>query len=141
MSFHPVRMKGAKVYSATRVSLLLVVTAAIGLISISAQKQFASAQYGGGGGEGAPLSEEQLAFCEQHQIQPCTETNILAKQRLLDTQNTQYGNAPEGSGTAMLSTGTTEMAVFIGVLGAIFGGVAAVFFFKGRGAKPPEERQ
>jgi hypothetical protein len=28
------------------------------------------------------------------------------------------------------------MAVFIGVLGAIFGGVAAAFFFKGRGAKP-----
>jgi hypothetical protein len=36
----------------------------------------------------------------------------------------------------MLSTETGQMAVFIGVLGAIFGGVAAAFFFKGRGAKP-----
>jgi hypothetical protein len=36
----------------------------------------------------------------------------------------------------MLSTETGQMAVFIGVLAAIFGGVAAVFFFKGRGSKP-----
>jgi hypothetical protein len=28
------------------------------------------------------------------------------------------------------------MVVFIGVLAAIFGGVAAAFFLKGRGAKP-----
>jgi len=36
----------------------------------------------------------------------------------------------------MLSTETGQMAVFIGVLAAIFGGVAAAFFIKGRGAKP-----
>lgn len=92
----------------------------------------AFAQYVGGGGEGAPLTEEQLAFCEQYQIHPCTENNILAKQRLLNAQ----ANPSTGSGTPMLSTETGQMAVFIGVLGAIFGGVAAAFFFKGRGAKP-----
>jgi hypothetical protein len=35
----------------------------------------------------------------------------------------------------MVSTETGQMAVFISVLGAIFGSVAAAFFFKGRGSK------
>lgn len=88
------------------------------------------------GGDSAPLTQDQLDFCEQHSINPCTQNNILAKERVLGAQNTQYGNNPEGSGTAMLSTETGQMAIFIGVLGAIFGGVAAAFFIKGRGAKP-----
>jgi hypothetical protein len=33
----------------------------------------------------------------------------------------------------MVSTETGQMAVFIGALAAIFGAVAAAFFFKGRG--------
>ena len=84
------------------------------------------------GGDSGTLSEEQLAFCEQYGINPCTQNNILAKERLLGAQ----ANPSTGSGTPMLSTETGQMAVFIGVLGAIFGGVAAAFFLKGRGAKP-----
>jgi hypothetical protein len=91
----------------------------------------AFAQYVGGGGEGAPLTQAQLDFCEEYSVSPCTETNILAKQRLLNAQ----ANPSTGSGTSMLATETGTMVVFIGVLGAIFGGVAAAFFFKGRGAK------
>lgn len=93
----------------------------------------AFAQYpSGGGGQGSPLTQQQLDFCEQYQIQPCTENTIIAKERLLNAN----ANPSTGSGTPMLSTETGQMAVFIGVLGAIFGGVAAAFFFKGRGAKP-----
>ncbi|HEX2014645.1 MAG TPA: hypothetical protein VLA68_05395 [Nitrososphaera sp.] len=84
------------------------------------------------GGDSAPLTEEQLAKCEQYDIEPCTQNNILAKERLIAAQN----NPSTGSGTSMLSSETTTTAVFIGVLGAIFGGVAAAFFLKGRGAKP-----
>jgi hypothetical protein len=36
----------------------------------------------------------------------------------------------------MLSTTEGQLIIFIAVLGAIFGGVAAAFFFRGRGAKP-----
>jgi len=84
------------------------------------------------GGDSAPLTQDQLEFCEQHSINPCTQNNILAKERLLQAQ----ANPSTGSGTSMLSTDTGTMAIFIGVLGAIFGGVAAAFFIKGRGAKP-----
>ena len=90
----------------------------------------AFAQYFGGGSE--ELTQEQLDKCDQYGISPCTQNNILAKDRLLAAQ----ANPSTGSGTSMLSTETGTMAVFIGVLGAIFGGVAAMFFFKGRGAKP-----
>lgn len=84
------------------------------------------------GGDSASLTQEQLDFCEQYSITPCTQSNILAKERLLDAQ----ANPSTGSGTPMLSTESGQTAVFIGVLGAIFGGVAAAFFLKGRGAKP-----
>lgn len=84
------------------------------------------------GGDSAPLTQEQLDYCEQYSINPCTQNNILAKERLIAAQQ----NPATGSGTSMLSTETGTMAIFIGVLGAIFGGVAAAFFFKGRGAKP-----
>jgi hypothetical protein len=92
--------------------------------------QQAFAQYIGGGGEGAPLTQEQLDFCEQYQIHPCTENNILAKKRLINAQ----ANPSTGSGTPYF-TGLETWGV-IGALAAIFGGVAAAFFFKGRGAKP-----
>jgi hypothetical protein len=84
------------------------------------------------GGDSAPLTQENLDYCEQYGINPCTQNNILAKERLIAAQQ----NPSTGSGTSMLTTETGTMAVFIGVLGAIFGGVAAAFFFKGRGAKP-----
>ena len=83
------------------------------------------------GGDSAALTQEQLDKCEQYGISPCTQNGILAKERLIGAQQ----NPATGSGTPMLSTETGQMAVFIGVLGAIFGGVAAAFFFKGRGAK------
>ena len=112
----------------TIVALGLVATlfAAVGIASTPQ----AFAQYFGG--DSAALTEDQLAFCEQYGITPCTQNNILAKGRLLGAQ----ANPSTGSGTPMLSTETGQMAVFIGVLAAIFGGVAAVFFFKGRGSKP-----
>jgi hypothetical protein len=83
----------------------------------------------------AGASPEQLLECEQYDIPKanCTENAILAKRRLIYAQE----NPSTGSGTSMLSTNAGQTWVFIGVLAAIFGGVAAAFFFKGRGATPP----
>jgi hypothetical protein len=108
------------------VGMMAALFSAVGMAS--AQQAFA--QYFGGGSE--PLTKEQLDKCTQYKIDPCTQNNIIAKERLINAQN----NPSTGSGTPMLSTDAGQMAVFIGVLGAIFGGVAAAFFFKGRGAKP-----
>lgn len=95
----------------------------------------AYAQYGIEGNPMAGASEEQLAECEQYGIErsQCNEHNILAKRRLTYAQE----NPSTGSGTPMISTQEGQTWVFIGVLAAIFGGVAAAFFFKGRGASPP----
>lgn len=90
----------------------------------------AFAQYFGGGGE--PITQEMVDKCNQYGIVPCTQNGILAKERLLQAQ----ANPSTGSGTPMLSTESGQMVAFIAILGAIFGGVAAAFFFKGRSAKP-----
>jgi hypothetical protein len=108
----------------------LGIMAALGTFAVGTAPQ-AFAQYFGGGGE--PLTQEQLDFCETYDVSPCTQVNILAKERVLGVEGTQYGNAPEGSGTPYFR-GLETWGV-IGALGAIFGGVAAAFFFKGRGAK------
>ncbi len=94
----------------------------------------AYAQYGGGGASVGSASPEQLQECQQLGIptENCNDVTILAKKRLTAAQE----NPATGSGTPMLSTTSGQLIVFIGVLGAIFGGVAAAFFFRGRGAKP-----
>ncbi|MDQ4066572.1 MAG: hypothetical protein M3114_03180 [Thermoproteota archaeon] len=95
----------------------------------------ASAQYTAPGGASiGTASPEQLQECEQLGIprETCNDVNILAKKRLTAAEE----NPATGSGTPMLSTSSGQLIVFIGVLGAIFGGVAAAFFFKGRGARP-----
>jgi hypothetical protein len=108
----------------------LGITAALFTAVGAGSTQQAFAQYFGGGGEA--LTQEQLDKCEQYGINPCTQNGILAKERLIGAQQ----NPSTGSGTPMLSTDTGQMVVFIGILGAIFGGVSAAFFLKGRGSKP-----
>jgi hypothetical protein len=111
-----------------------LLTAAVMLAGLLAIQGAAYAQYGGSGAAGGQVTQEQLQRCQELGIDrsQCNDVNILAKERLTNAQ----ANPSTGSGTPMLSTGTGQMAVFIGILGAIFGGVAAVFFFKGRGSKP-----
>jgi hypothetical protein len=94
----------------------------------------AYAQYGGTGGSTGTASPEQLQECEQLGIprENCSDVTILAKKRLTAAQE----NPATGSGTPLLSTEAGSLTVFIGVLAAIFGGVAAMFFFRGRGARP-----
>jgi hypothetical protein len=104
------------------------------LAVLSSMMSVAYGQYGGGGASVGSASPEQLQECQQLGIprENCNDVTILAKKRLTAAEE----NPSTGSGTPMLSTESGQMAVFIGVLAAIFGGVAAAFFFKGRGAKP-----
>lgn len=96
----------------------------------------AYAQYGVEGSPVAGASPAQLEECEDLGIakSECTENAILAKRRIIAVQD-NVNNPDKGSGTNYFSG--NETWVYIGILGAIFGGVAAAFFFRGRGATPP----
>src|SRR5215218_5837452 len=111
------------------------IMAALAAVAVfTSTTSMAYAQYGGTGGSTGTASPEQLQECEQLGIlrENCSDVTILAKKRLTAAQE----NPSTGSGTPMFATETGQMTIFIVVLAAIFGGVAAMFFFKGRGAKP-----
>jgi hypothetical protein len=77
--------------------------------------QFAAAQYGAG--DTTPGSiEEQLN---------------LAKEKI---SNAKQAGA-YGSGTPMLGTNISDTVIFIGIMVAIFGGVAGAFFYRSRTAR------
>jgi hypothetical protein len=111
---------------------MLAVLAAMAVITSTGG--LAYAQYGGGGASVGTASPEQLQECQQLGIptENCNDVTILAKKRLTAAQE----NPATGSGTPMLSTTSGQLIIFVIVLGVIFGGVAAAFFFRGRGAKP-----
>src|ERR687891_1520753 len=111
-----------------------IIAALAAMAVFTSTTSMAYAQYGGTGGSTGTASPEQLRECEQLGIlrENCSDVTILAKKRLTAAQE----NPSTGSGTPMFATETGQMAIFIGVLAAIFGGVAAMFFFKGRGARP-----
>ncbi|MGD1834559.1 MAG: hypothetical protein ACPKPY_14510 [Nitrososphaeraceae archaeon] len=78
--------------------------------------QPAIAQYGVGEQPGAVTLEESLALAEGK------------------VTNAEQAGA-YGSGTAMVGVGLNDTAIFVGILVAIFGGVAAAFFIAGRSRK------
>jgi hypothetical protein len=98
------------------------------LLAFASSAQAAHAQYGGS--PGTAVTEEQIAECQRLGIdrQECNEHNILAARRVAIA----HQNPASGSGTPMISLGGDQAWVFIGMLGAVFGGVAAAFFVKGR---------
>lgn len=124
--------------------LMALTLASIELLAGVAATGSAYAQYGGdqgvttpsttAGGSQGTASQQQVKECQQLGISAseCNDNNILAKRRLIAAQQ----NPSTGSGTPMLTTNSGQMIAFVVILGAIFGGVAAAFFFKGRGSKP-----
>ncbi|HEU4606208.1 MAG TPA: hypothetical protein VFS46_08230 [Nitrososphaera sp.] len=110
---------------------LFIMAIAAGLLAVApAQQSFA--QYGSGPGT---ASQEQLLKCDELGIDrnQCNDSTILAKERLSYTRETTYGNSPEGSGTPYFQ-GIETLGV-IGILGAVFGGIAGAFFLMGRRAR------
>lgn len=103
----------------------IVVAIAVGLFAALSAQQQSYAQYVGPGTVG--LSDETLKKCEALQIDKtqCTESNVLAKERVGSIDG-------GGSGTALVAKETMQMVILIGVLGSIFGGVAGAFFMMGK---------
>lgn len=93
-----------------------IVILAGSLLMVPSVAQFASAQYGGAGDTTPGSIEEQLE---------------LAKEKISNAQQ----SGAYGSGTAMLGTNISETVLFIGILVAIFGAVAGMFFYRSRTAK------
>ena len=96
------------------VMALVAVTVVMGTLIALPVFKIVNAQYGGGTGQNI---EEQLQ---------------LAKEKVASAKSA----GAYGSGTPMLGVNIDQTAIFVGVLVAIFGGVAAAFFIKSRsGAK------
>lgn len=121
-----------------RKHIALLAAAGIFLALVGSGQQ-AHAQYEVRGDPTGAPSEGQLQKCEEYGIprSQCTENAILAIERVKTAEKTQYGNDPGGSGTSIFGGGENQTWVFVGVLGAIFGGVAAAFFVRGKGTKAP----
>jgi hypothetical protein len=114
---------------------LLVATAAGLLAALSIQQ--AHAEYGNGlqmSPSGTAITEEMLERCAELGISrvQCNEVSILQAERV----EVAASSKEKGSGTSLITTEVGQMAAFMGVLGVIFGGIAAAFFLKGRRAKP-----
>ncbi len=111
-------------------SVIIGITA--GLLALLAAQQQSYAQYPQYDGTGTVgISEETLQRCKDLGIREsqCTEANVLAKERV------DWFKDNRGSGTPLFAFESGQLFVFIGALGAVFGGVAAAFFAMGRRAK------
>lgn len=110
---------------------LLAAAAGIALALAAGTVQQSHAQYGVNGNPTAGATPDQLAECAKYNIDriECNEQTLLAARKWVTTHEN-----PNGSGTPMLSIGGNETLLYVGALGAIFGGVAAAFFAKGRKA-------
>jgi hypothetical protein len=110
---------------------VMVMAIAAGLLAVASGQQ-SFAQYGSGTGT---ASQEQLLRCDELGIDrnQCNDSTILAKERVQYARETAYGNSPEGSGTPYFK-GIETFGV-IGILGAVFGGIAGAFFLMGRKAR------
>ncbi len=106
-----------------------ILAATIALAAAGLQSSYA--QYGTENPTGS-VTQEQLEECEKYGIDKteCNEHTILAKRKVIEALN----NPKSGSGTALLSISGEQTWVFVGILGAVFGGVAAAFFVRGRKA-------
>ncbi|MEM3094136.1 MAG: hypothetical protein QXX64_00715 [Nitrososphaera sp.] len=112
--------------------IIIAAATAAGILAVTSVPQ-SYAQYGAG--SIGTATQEQLLRCEELEIDrnQCNDVTILAKERLLYAQKTTYGNNPDGSGTPYFKG--IETFTVIGVLGAIFGGVAGAFYMMGRKGK------
>jgi len=108
---------------------LAMVAMAAGILAATFMQQ-SYAQYGD---SGTGVTSETLQKCEQLEIPKtqCNDVTVLQAERIQLAMNSQE----KGSGTSMLTTDLGQMVVFIGVLGAIFGGIASAFFVMGRRAR------
>ena len=120
-----------------KINVLTAATIAVLAVAISMP---AFAQYYPTGGGAQIVTPAQIEECKAYGIPEfaCTEQTLLAKKRLINAQKEGAGNFLGDSGVPMFGKSFGEMGIFVGIIGAIFGGVAAVFFARARiGQKVP----
>ena len=104
---------------------------AAGLLAIlSTQQSFAQVPYSSGDVGVGGVSNSTLQKCASLNIDrnQCSDSAVLLKERVIWSAESQT----KGSGTPILATQFGQLVVFIGGLGAVFGGVATAFFISGR---------
>jgi hypothetical protein len=108
---------------------LFMIAIAAGVLAVTSVQQ-SYAQYGDGR---TGVNAETLQKCVQLKIPrtQCNEYTVLQAERFQLALNSEE----KGSGTSMIATGLGQMILIIGILGAIFGGVAGAFYAMGRKAK------
>ncbi len=122
-------MNKIKVITAATIAVLAVA------VSIPA---FAQSYTDGGGAQ--TVTPAQLEECKSYGIPEfaCTEHTLLAKRRLLAAQQEGAGGFLGDSGVPMFGRSFGDMGAFVGIIGVIFGGVAAMFFVRAKvGKKVP----
>jgi hypothetical protein len=111
-----------------------IIVAASMLAILSTQQSFAqypqpsSNDIGVGGVTNATLQKCAQLNIDRNQ---CSDSSILLKERV----SLALSNPNGGSGTPLFATQFGQLVLFIGGLGAVFGGVAAAFFIAGRRSK------
>ena len=114
--------------------LFLIVAGLLAALSV----QQANAQYGDGvpmSPSGSAVTGAMLERCAELGISrvQCNDSSILQAERVELAENSEE----KGSGTSMITTELGQMAAFIGVIGAAFGGIAGAFYLKGRARQVP----
>ena len=116
-----------------KTAILPAVAMAALLALFSSQQSFAQS-YGNPSDSGSVggVTNATLAKCAQLNITraQCSDSSILLKERV----PIAHESLTKGSGVGFL-TQAGQLVLFIGVLGAIFGGVAAAFFISGKRTK------
>jgi hypothetical protein len=110
---------------------LFVMAVVAGLLAAASTQQSFAQQYGGSGSTGA--SEVTLQRCAELNIPTaqCNDNAVLQAERVQIAESSEE----KGSGTSMIATELGQMILFIGLIGGIFGGIAAAFYVMGRKTK------
>lgn len=108
---------------------LFVMAIAAGLLAAASVQQSFAQYYGGDTG----TTEETLLRCAELNIPraQCNDVSVLQAERM----DLALKSKEKGSGTSMITTELGQMVLIIGVIAAIFGGVAGAFYMMGRNAK------
>jgi hypothetical protein len=113
---------------------LLLAALSIAAITAGIQYQSANAQYGYGYTTTTNNSTSQTPNVSKEILQKCSQLGIPAGQcsenAILEVERVMMSGG--GSGKPLVATEGTQMIEMVGIIGAIFGGVAAAFFVKGR---------
>ena len=118
----------------TRTAVYVALAACLLGVFSSYQRQSYAQSYPGdqpGQSGSIGVANSTLTQCANLGIErnECNEGAVLLKERVLEA-NAHPING--GSGTPMLATQVGQLGLFVGVLGAVFGGVAAAFFISGK---------